>query len=49
MLVILLKGCFVQYKAGGCEEENEHLFLFHKHNRKWIQGILKAVFKLVFS
>ena len=33
MLLILL-GCFGQYKTESSEEENEQLLLFQNHNRK---------------
>ena len=49
MLLILMKGCFVQYKTGGSEEENEQLFLFHNHNRKMNSGYPESCVKLVFS
>ena len=42
MLLILLKGCFVQYKTGGSEEDYEQLFLFHNHNRKMDSGYLES-------
>ena len=42
MLLILLKGCFVQYKTGDSEEENEQLFLFHNHNRIMNSGYLES-------
>ena len=42
MLLILLKGCFVEYKTGDSEEENEQLFLFHNHNRIMKSGYLES-------
>ena len=49
MLLILLKGCFIQYETGGSEEENEQLLLFHNHNCKMNTGYLESCVKLVFS
>ena len=45
MLLILLKGCLVQYKTGGNEEENEQLFLFQPQSKN---GFTLSLFKLVF-
>ena len=42
MLLILLKGYFVQYKTGGNYEENEQLFLFHNHNHKMNSEYLES-------
>ena len=42
MLLILLKGCFVQYKTGDSEEKNEQLFLFHNHIRIMNSGYLES-------